>query len=167
MPRAGAVLAEGEEPGLEAYGYYAPPRSTFSSGCHAAVVEVDVATGDLAFLQYVVQHDCGTLVNPTIVEGQIQGGVAQGVGGAFYERMPYDAAGQPLAASFMDFLMPTARGGPPIAIVHTETPSPLNPLGVKGAGEAGGIPPAAPPGGTIQGAAAAADVAAPRRPAGP
>src|SRR3989304_5126480 len=109
-PRAGAVLAEGEEPGLEAYGYYAPPRSTFSSGCHAAIVEVDVATGDLAFLQYVVQHDCGTLVNPTIVEGQIQGGVAQGVGGAFYERMPYDAAGQPLAASFMDFLMPTARG---------------------------------------------------------
>jgi carbon-monoxide dehydrogenase large subunit len=139
-PRAGAVLAEGEEPGLEATGYYAPPRSTFSSGCHAAIVEVDIVTGDVAILRYAVQHDCGIMVNPTIVEGQIQGGVAQGIGGAFYERVAYDAAGQPLATSFMDFLMPTAGEVPPIEIVHSETPSPLNPLGVKGAGEAGAIP---------------------------
>ncbi len=139
-PRAGAVLAEGEEPGLEAYGYYAPPRSTFSSGCHAAIVEVDIVTGDVAILRYAVQHDCGIMVNPTIVEGQIQGGVGQGIGGAFYERVAYDAEGQPLATSFMDFLMPTAREVPPIEIVHSETPSPLNPLGVKGAGEAGAIP---------------------------
>ena len=139
-PRPGAVLAEGEEPGLEATGYYAPPKATFSSGCHAAIIEVDILTGDITFLEYAVQHDCGRMVNPTIVEGQIQGGVAQGLGGAFYERVAYDPNGQPLAASFMDFLMPTATEVPAIAIVHIETPSPLNPLGIKGAGEAGAIP---------------------------
>jgi len=139
-PRAGAVLGPGEEPGLEARGYYAPPQATFASGCHAAIVEVDPPTGDLRILRYVVQHDCGTLINPTIVEGQIYGGVAQGIGGAFYERIVYDATGQPLTTSFMDFLMPTAMEVPEIEIVHTETPSPLNPLGVKGVGEAGAIP---------------------------
>jgi carbon-monoxide dehydrogenase large subunit len=139
-PRAGAVLGPGEEPGLEARGYYAPPQATFASGCHAAIVEVDPRTGGLRILRYVVQHDCGTLINPTIVEGQIYGGVAQGIGGAFYERIVYDATGQPLTTSFMDFLMPTAMEVPEIEIVHTETPSPLNPLGVKGVGEAGAIP---------------------------
>jgi carbon-monoxide dehydrogenase large subunit len=139
-PREGAVLAPGEEPGLEAHGYYAPPGATFASGCHAAIVEVDVATGDLRILRYVVQHDCGVMVNPTIVEGQIHGGVAQGVGGAFYERIVYDEAGQPLSATFMDFLIPTAMEVPEIEVVHTQTPSPLNPLGVKGVGEAGAIP---------------------------
>ncbi|MBI2466764.1 MAG: xanthine dehydrogenase family protein molybdopterin-binding subunit [Candidatus Rokubacteria bacterium] len=139
-PRQGAVLREDEEPGLEARGYYAPPQATFSSGCHAAIVEVDVETGNLTFLRYVVQHDCGRIVNPTIVEGQIHGGVAQGIGGAFYERLVYDASGQLLSGSFMDFLMPTAAEVPEIEIVHTETPSPLNPLGVKGVGEAGAIP---------------------------
>src|SRR5881409_2878745 len=139
-PREGAVLREGEEPGLEARGYYAPPHATFASGCHAAIVEVDLDTGNLTFLRYVVQHDCGTVVNPTIVEGQIRGGVAQGVGGAFYERIVYDADGQPLTATFTDFLMPTALEVPEIEIGHTETPSPLNPLGIKGVGEAGAIP---------------------------
>jgi aerobic carbon-monoxide dehydrogenase large subunit len=139
-PRQGAVLLEGEEPGLEAHGYYAPPHSTFASGCHAAIVEVDVATGNLTILRYVVQHDCGTLVNPMIVEGQICGGVAQGVGGSFYERLVYDASGQPLTTTFMDFLMPTALEIPAIEIGHTETPSPLNALGIKGVGEAGAIP---------------------------
>ncbi|HEV8643789.1 MAG TPA: aerobic carbon-monoxide dehydrogenase large subunit [Methylomirabilota bacterium] len=139
-PRAGAVLAAGEEPGLEAFGYYAPPQATFASGCHAVIVEVDVATGSLTILRYVVQHDCGTIVNPTVVEGQIRGGVAQGIGGAFYERIVYDERGQPLTTSFMDFLIPTAMEVPEIEICHTETPSPLNPLGVKGAGEAGAIP---------------------------
>ncbi|MGH7326399.1 MAG: aerobic carbon-monoxide dehydrogenase large subunit [Candidatus Rokuibacteriota bacterium] len=138
--RPGPVLGPGEEPGLEARGYYAPPQATFASGCHAAIVEVDPPTGDLRILRYVVQHDCGTLINPTIVEGQIHGGVAQGIGGAFYERIVYDETGQPLTASFMDFLMPTSMEVPEIEIVHTETPSPLNPLGVKGVGEAGAIP---------------------------
>jgi aerobic carbon-monoxide dehydrogenase large subunit len=139
-PREGAVLREGEEPGLEARGYYAPPHATFASGCHAAVVEVDVETGDITFRRYVVQHDCGTMVNPTIVEGQIRGGVAQGIGGSFYERIVYDADGQPQTATFMDFLIPTAAEIPEIEIGHLETPSPLNPLGIKGVGEAGAIP---------------------------
>ena len=139
-PREGAVLAPDEEPGLEAHGYYAPPHSTFASGCHAAIVEVDAGTGEVHILRYVVQHDCGIMVNPTVVEGQIRGGVAQGIGGAFYERIVYDDSGQPLTTTFMDFLMPTAMEVPDIEIVHSETPSPLNPLGIKGVGEAGAIP---------------------------
>jgi carbon-monoxide dehydrogenase large subunit len=139
-PRQGAVLAADEEPGLEARGYYAPPQATFASGCHAAIVEIDVDTGEVTFEKYVVQHDCGTVVNPTIVEGQIHGGVAQGIGGALYEKLAYDEHGQLLAGSLMDFLMPTAAEVPDITIVHLETPSPLNPLGVKGVGEAGAIP---------------------------
>ena len=139
-PRAGAVLGDGEEPGLEARGYYAPPHATFASGCHAAIVEVDVETGVVRILQYVVQHDCGRIVNPTIVEGQIHGGVAQGIGGALYEKLQYDTAGQLLTGTFMEFHIPTAREVPPIEVVHLETLSPLNPLGVKGVGEAGAIP---------------------------
>jgi CO/xanthine dehydrogenase Mo-binding subunit len=139
-PREGAVLGPDEAPGLEAHGYYAPPHSTFASGCHAAIVEVDPATGYVTILRYVVQHDCGIMVNPTVVEGQIRGGVAQGIGGALYERIVYDAAGQPLTTTFMDFLLPGATEVPDIEIVHSETPSPLNPLGIKGVGEAGAIP---------------------------
>jgi aerobic carbon-monoxide dehydrogenase large subunit len=139
-PRQGAVMGPDEEPGLEARGYYAPPQATFASGCHAAIVEVDVETGQVTIEKYVVQHDCGTLINPTIVEGQVHGGVAQGIGGALYEKLVYDEAGQLLTGSFMDFLMPTAAEVPDIAVVHLETPSPLNPLGVKGVGEAGAIP---------------------------
>ncbi len=139
-PRPGAVLAPDQEPGLEAHGYYAPPHATFASGCHAVIVEVDLATGDVTIVKYVVHHDCGRMINPTIVEGQIRGGVAQGVGGALYERIVYDADGQPLTTTLMDFLLPTAMEVPSIEIVHTETPSPLNPLGVKGVGEAGAIP---------------------------
>jgi carbon-monoxide dehydrogenase large subunit len=142
-PRQGPVLADDAEPGLEARGFYAPPQATFASGCHAAIVEVDVETGQLRFLTYVVQHDCGTLVNPMVVDGQIHGGVAQGIGGAFYERLVYDRDGQLLSGSFMDFLMPTAVEVPGIEVLHLETPSPLNPLGVKGVGEAGTIPVAA------------------------
>jgi CO/xanthine dehydrogenase Mo-binding subunit len=139
-PRTGAVLAPGEEPGLEARGYFAPERATWASGQHAAIVEVSPKTGDLRFLRYVVVHDCGVLINPTIVEGQIHGGVAQGIGGALYERLHFDDSGQLVNASFMDFLMPTAVEVPQIEIAHIETPSPLNPLGVKGVGEAGTIP---------------------------
>jgi aerobic carbon-monoxide dehydrogenase large subunit len=142
-PREGAVLRDGDEPGLEARGFFAPERATWASGQHAAIVEVDVATGDLHFLRYVVVHDCGVIINPTIVEGQIHGGVAQGIGGAFYERLFFDDSGQLINASFMDFLMPTAVEVPDIEIAHIETPSPLNPLGVKGVGEAGTIPVAA------------------------
>ncbi len=130
----------GEAPGLEGTDFYSPTRSTFANGMHAVVVETDPATADVKILRYCVVHDCGTLINPMIVEGQIHGGVAQGVGGALYERMEYDDSGQLLNASFMDFLMPYASEVPEIEIDHLVTPSPLNPLGVKGAGEAGVIP---------------------------
>jgi aerobic carbon-monoxide dehydrogenase large subunit len=142
-PRQGAVLAEDAEPGLEAHGFYAPPQATFASGCHAAIIEIDLGTGQLSFVKYAVQHDCGTIVNPMVVEGQVHGGVAQGIGGAFYEKIAYDRDGQLLSGSFMDFLMPTAADVPAIDIAHLETPSPLNPLGIKGVGEAGAIPVAA------------------------
>ncbi|HET8613978.1 MAG TPA: aerobic carbon-monoxide dehydrogenase large subunit [Actinomycetales bacterium] len=134
-------VAEGEEPGLEATGYYSPEQSTFASGMHACVVETDPLTAEIRILRYCVVHDCGTVINPRIVEGQVHGGVAQGVGGALYERMEYDEHGQLLNASFMDFLMPYATEVPrEIEIDHLQTPSPLNPLGIKGAGEAGVIP---------------------------
>jgi carbon-monoxide dehydrogenase large subunit len=134
-------VAEDDEPGLEGKDFYSPPRSTFASGMHAVIVETDVETAEIRILKYAVVHDCGHLINPMIVEGQIHGGVAQGVGGALYERMAYDESGQLLNASFMDFLMPYVTEVPEhIDIDHLETPSPLNPLGIKGAGEAGVIP---------------------------
>ncbi len=134
-------VAEGDEPGLEGKEFYSPERSTFANGMHAVVVEVDPETSEVSILRYAVVHDCGTLINPMIVEGQIHGGVAQGVGGALYERMAYDEHGQLLNASFMDFLIPYVTEVPEsIDIDHLETPSPLNPLGIKGAGEAGVIP---------------------------
>ncbi|TMC94659.1 MAG: xanthine dehydrogenase family protein molybdopterin-binding subunit [Chloroflexi bacterium] len=139
-PRPGPPLPEGEQPGLEATGYYSPPGSTWASGCHAAYVHVDPKTFRLEILKYVVVHDCGRVINPMVLEGQIEGGVAQGIGGAFYERLAYDSDGQLRNASFMEFLMPYATEIPKIEIDHIETPSPLNPLGVKGAGEAGVIP---------------------------
>jgi carbon-monoxide dehydrogenase large subunit len=137
-------VAEDDEPGLEGRDFYSPERSTFASGMHAVIVETDPETAEIKILKYAVVHDCGTLINPMIVEGQVHGGVAQGVGGALFERMAYDENGQLLNASFMDFLMPYATEVPDsIDIDHLETPSPLNPLGIKGAGEAGVIPSAA------------------------
>jgi CO/xanthine dehydrogenase Mo-binding subunit len=136
-------VPDDEEPGLEARDYYSPVRSTFASGVHAAVVAVDPATGTVDVLRYAVVHDCGRLINPMLVEGQIHGGVAQGIAGALLERVVYDDDGNLVNASFMDFLMPYVTEVPSPAIAHTETPSPLNPLGIKGAGEAGVIPGAA------------------------
>jgi aerobic carbon-monoxide dehydrogenase large subunit len=136
-------LPDGTTPGLNAVEYYSPASGVFGFGMHAAVVEVDEATCDVRILQYVVQHDCGRIINPTIVDGQIYGGVAQGIGGALYERMAYDEEGQLLNASFMDFLMPYATEVPAPSLHHTETPSPNNVLGIKGVGEAGTIPVAA------------------------
>lgn len=134
-------VAEDDEPGLEGKDFYSPARSTFASGMHAAIVETDPDTAEIKILRYAVVHDCGRIINPLIVEGQIHGGVAQGVGGALYERMAYDESGQLQNASFMDFLIPYVSEVPgKIEIDHLETPSPLNPLGIKGAGEAGVIP---------------------------
>ncbi len=139
-PRQGPPLERGEQPGLEATGYYSPPGSAWASGAHAAYVHVDPDTYRLEILRYVAVHDCGRVINPLILEGQVQGGVAQGIGGAFYERLAYDEEGQLRNASFMEFLMPYSTEVPELVIGHLETPSPLNPLGVKGAGEAGVIP---------------------------
>ncbi|MCU1618372.1 MAG: coxL3, partial [Modestobacter sp.] len=133
-------VAAGDAPGLEHRDYYSPIRSTFASGAHAAIVEIDPGTWEIDVVKYAVVHDCGNVVNPMIVEGQVHGGVAQGVAGALYERMAYDKDGQLQNASFMDFLMPYASEVPDVVIDHQETPSPLNPLGLKGAGEAGVIP---------------------------
>jgi carbon-monoxide dehydrogenase large subunit len=131
---------DGEEPGLEASDFFSPTQSTFANGMHAVIVETDPETAAIKIVRYCVVHDCGTIINPMIVEGQVHGGVAQGVGGALYERMVYDESGQLVNASYMDFLIPYASEVPVIEIDHLETPSPLNPLGVKGAGEAGVIP---------------------------
>ena len=142
--REGPPLPQGDEPGLEAVRYFSPPHATFASGVHAAIIEIDIQTGIVKVRKYAVLHDCGTLVNPLIVEGQIYGGVAQGIGGSFYEHLDYDDNGQLLNASFMDFLMPYATEVPHMEVDHIETSSPINPLGVKGAGEAGCIPVPAP-----------------------
>ncbi len=138
-PMRGAVKP-GTEPGLEATNYFGPESGTTASGVHAMIVEVDPETLQISIDRYVVVHDCGRVINPLILDGQIHGGVAQGIGNAFYEQLVYDEGGQLLNASFMDYLLPTALDVPRIETGHCETPSPLNPLGVKGAGEAGAIP---------------------------
>jgi CO/xanthine dehydrogenase Mo-binding subunit len=138
-PLRGAVRP-GTEPGLESTAYFGPDRGSTASGVHAMIVEVDPETAMVSILRYLVVHDCGTIINPTLVEGQIHGGVAQGIGNAFYEQLVYDEQGQLLNASFMDYLIPTATDVPPIETAHRETPSPYNPLGLKGVGEAGCIP---------------------------
>jgi CO/xanthine dehydrogenase Mo-binding subunit len=104
------------------------------------IVEVDAETLMIDVMRYAVVHDCGTVINPLLLAGQIHGGVAQGIGNAFYEKLVFDGEGQLLNASLADYLLPTALDVPRMELEHTETPSPLNPLGVKGAGEAGAIP---------------------------
>lgn len=141
-PLRGAVRP-GTEPGLEATAYFGPDRGSTASGVHAMTVEVDPETAMVRITRYVVVHDCGRVIHPVIVQGQVQGGVAQGIGNAFYEKLVWDANGQLLNASFMDYLLPTATDVPRVETHHIETPSPLNPLGVKGVGEAGAIPTAA------------------------
>ena len=138
-PLRGAV-APGSEPGLEATRYFGPSRGSTASGVHAMLVEVDPETAMVEIKRYVVVHDCGVQINPMIVAGQIQGGVAAGIGNAFYEQLVFDDGGQLLNASLMDYLLPTAMDVPSIEMGHLETPSPLNPIGAKGVGEAGAIP---------------------------
>ena len=138
-PMRGAV-EPGTEPGLEATDYFGPERGATASGVHAMVVEVDPETLDVEVQRYIVVHDCGRVINPLILDGQIHGGVAQGIGNAFYEQLVFSEDGQLMNASFMDYLLPTALDVPRIEIGHETTASPLNPLGIKGAGEAGAIP---------------------------
>jgi aerobic carbon-monoxide dehydrogenase large subunit len=138
-PMRGAVKP-GTEPGLESTQYFGPPSGATANGVHAVIVEMDALTFELKILRYVVVHDCGTVINPMILAGQIHGGVAQGIGNAFYEKLSFDDQGQLLNASLADYLLPTALEVPRMELDHTTTPSPLNPLGIKGAGEAGAIP---------------------------
>ena len=138
-PMRGAVKP-GAEPGLESSNYFGPEYGATAAGIHAMIVEVDPDTLNVYIQKYVVVHDCGRVINPLILDGQIHGGVAQGIGNAFYEKLAFDSDGQLLTGSFMDYLLPTALEVPPIVVGHEETPSPLNPLGTKGSGEAGAIP---------------------------
>ncbi|MYB08389.1 MAG: xanthine dehydrogenase family protein [Acidimicrobiia bacterium] len=140
----GGVFANGSNAGLDEVVCFEPSTVTFAAGVHVARVAVDPTTGAAEVLDYVVAHDCGPLLSPMIVDGQIAGGVAQGIGAALFEQVAYDADGQPQNPSLVDYLVPDAAGVPELAVTHLETPSPLNPLGLKGVGEAGAIsPPAA------------------------
>ncbi|HUK08630.1 MAG TPA: xanthine dehydrogenase family protein molybdopterin-binding subunit [Stellaceae bacterium] len=134
----------GMDAGLEETFHFEPPTVTWTNATHVAIVDVDIESGHLAIENYAVAHDCGVVVNPMLVEGQIVGGAVQGLGGALLEGFAYDREGQLLTGSFMDYAMPRAKDVPDMKLVHLHSPSPLNPLGVKGVGEGGAIgPPAA------------------------
>jgi aerobic carbon-monoxide dehydrogenase large subunit len=134
----------GVDAGLEEIYYWQPQTVTWSYAVHVAIVDVDPETGRVSIEDYAVAHDCGTVVNPMLVEGQIMGGAAQGLGGILLEGIAYDANGQLLSGSLMDYALPTASDIPAMRILHQHSPSPLNPLGVKGVGEGGAVaPPAA------------------------
>lgn len=139
----GFSMPAGITPGLEETSYFTPERSTYANGCHIATVEVDIETGGVTILRYVTAHDCGTVINKMMVEGQVVGGVAHGIGNALFEAMRYDDQAQPLTVNFGEYLMPLATETPRVEQVHMESPTPLNPLGVKGAGEGGTNPAAA------------------------
>jgi carbon-monoxide dehydrogenase large subunit len=131
----------GVDGGLEEIYYFEPPTVTWSYAAHGAVIEVDIETGRLTIEDYAIAHDCGVVVNPMLVEGQVVGGTVQGLGGAMLERLAYDASGQPLTTTLMDYMLPTADDLPKLKLFHQHSPSPRNPFGVKGVGEGGPIAP--------------------------
>jgi carbon-monoxide dehydrogenase large subunit len=133
-------LPPGTQPGLEAGYTYDPQNFAFSFGAVAAVVEIDPGTGTVSVRRLVFGHDCGVQLNPALVEGQIQGSTAQGIGAALYEELPYTADGQPVVQSMWDYSPPLPANVPPIESIHLETPSPFSLNGAKGAGESGVIP---------------------------
>ncbi len=139
-PLVAGKVPDGFSPSLEATSYQSPEGMPTASGSNVAEVEVDIGTGEVRLLAYSVGHDCGRIINPKMVDGQIVGGVVHGIGNALFERMHYDGSGQPLNTNYGEYLLPLASEMPRIAIAHQETPSPFNPLGVKGAGEGGTIP---------------------------
>jgi carbon-monoxide dehydrogenase large subunit len=135
------VMEAGVEPGLEATAYYGPPHGATGYGSNAMIIEIDPNTYKVNILKFVFVHDCGTVINPMVAEGQIHGGIQMGIGNSFFEQLIYDENGQLLNASFMDYLMPRSTDMPMrMELGHICTPSPLNPLGIKGLGEAGAIP---------------------------
>ena len=135
----GASMPNGEEPFLDETTYYDPPNCTFPFGTHISIVEVFPETGAVEVKRYVAVDDVGNIINPLIVHGQLHGGIAQGMAQALYENAVYDDNGQLLSGTLMDYAVPSASMLPDYEISHTVTPSPVNPLGVKGAGEAGTI----------------------------
>jgi aerobic carbon-monoxide dehydrogenase large subunit len=140
----GHRLPPGESPGLEATAYFDPPASAYGYGTAAAIVEVDARSGEFTIERFVMVHDCGTQINPMVIEGQLHGGLAQGLGAALFEELVYDAhTGQLLNGTLLDYFVPTAADLPRFELDHTETPSPVTTLGVRGIGESGTIPPAA------------------------
>ncbi len=140
----GQGIPEDETPGLEATAQFEPSHAAFSFGTAAAVVRVDPDSGEFDIERFVMAHDCGVAVNPPLVEGQVRGGLVQGLGAALGEELRYDAeTGQLLSGTMLDYFAPTAADVPPIDLLHTAVPSPVTPFGVRGVGEAGTIPPAA------------------------
>ena len=134
-------VPSGFSPGLEATAYHTTERPVYANGSNVCELEVDVQTGEVKLLDYWVAHDCGTIINPRLVDGQIIGGVAHGIGNALFEHMKYDReTGQPLCNNLGEYLLPLATEMPNIHCEHMESPSPVNPLGIKGAGEGGTIP---------------------------
>jgi carbon-monoxide dehydrogenase large subunit len=132
-------LPSGMEPGLEATRFFEPSNFTFPFGTHVCVVEIDSETGEPKITKYVAVDDCGNVINPLLVEGQVHGGIVQGVAQALYEEVVYDENGQLLTGSLMDYALPRAQDLPQFELERTVTPSPVNPMGVKGVGEAGTI----------------------------
>jgi len=135
----GSPFPQGIEPGLEATCYFTPPHPTYANGAHVAVVQIDPQTGFVKVLRYAVVHDCGKVINPMIVDGQIHGGVAHGISDILFENLEYDENGQLKTTSYLTYLIPTSFDVPNINTQHVEIPSRFNSLGVKGAGEAGAI----------------------------
>ena len=133
------IMMAGQSPGLEVREYNTPSHPATAAGCHICVAEVDTRTGFVKVLRYVVAHDCGVVLNPTILTGQVHGAVAHGIGEVIIEEVVFDANATPQASTFLDYLLPLSTDIPDLEILHLETPSPFNPLGVKGAGESGTI----------------------------
>jgi carbon-monoxide dehydrogenase large subunit len=143
MGMPGFSLAKGLTPGLEHTAHFTVDSSAYSNGTHVVEVELDIETGMTTILRYTVAHDCGTVINPMVVDGQVVGGVAHGIGNALLEHMVYDENAQPASTNFGEYMLPLSTNIPHIDLIHLVTPSPLNPLGLKGAGEGGTIPAAA------------------------
>jgi carbon-monoxide dehydrogenase large subunit len=136
----GYDLPPGAGAGLESTMHWEPVDMTYANAFHACEVEVDTATGEVKLLRYVAMHDSGTLINPMLAEGQVHGGIVHGIGNALFEYMRYDDQAQPISTTYADYLMTTATEVPHLEVMFMQSPSPSNPLGVKGVGEAGTIP---------------------------
>ena len=132
-------LPDGMEPGLEELAFYDPENFVFPFGAHACVVDVDPETGNVDVVRYVAVDDCGPAINPKLIDGQVHGGIVHAIGQALFERIEYNEDGQLITSNFADYALPSAADVPSFELDRTETPSPVNSLGVKGIGEAGTI----------------------------